>query len=153
MVEPDADRTRRKAYHEAGHAVAGHLAGAQLGNVSIGEPADWGLTAFIDLGGKSLDSQVTVGLAGEHAEWLAMRDNDPDSKTSERQRVRLLLAEAVERGERDDVLIDQRTDLAVRMLMHLSWTAVEALATSLIAKKTISGTEAHAIIRKGLPAS
>jgi hypothetical protein len=151
MFEAEGDRTRRKAYHEAGHAVAGHLEGAQILNVFIGDPADWGVTAFADLDRKSLDAQVTVGLAGEHAEWLAMHDNHPGSQVSERQQVRFLLAEAVQRGERSDVMIDQKTHLTVRTLMYLSWAAVEALATLLIAKKTIGGTEAHAIIRQHLP--
>jgi hypothetical protein len=49
------------------------------------------------------------------------------------------------------VLIDSKIDIEVRMLVHLSRPAVEALAVSLIAVKSIGGTEAHAILREGLP--
>ena len=169
MTAHDAQRLRRTAYHEAGHAVAAILLEVKIKRVSIVPDPD-GLTLGsvhhprfgsnmhpdIDVGLKARDTmekQIIICFAGALTEkrikgrgnWIGARHH---------HQVAAALSTYINSDnstlEKHLAWLWARTESMQRQ-PHF-WAAVEAVAAALLERKELSGDEAHAIAQAAIKA-
>jgi hypothetical protein len=146
---------QRVAYHEAGHAVVGHVLGKTIEYVTI-EPAltdvagqTFGHTKWLDLDQGSPDPMVLVALAGSLAEERQMGDADDWARAAERRQAEHVLLMAKRLGRRDGPpTITPGEETRAAGMVQDCWPAVQALATALMIKPTLGRRLVAEIVKR-----
>jgi hypothetical protein len=155
------------AYHEAGHAVVGHMIGRLIALVSIKhESSNQGFCRFDAYAesthhhdqwqkGRQNPELLTILYAGTVAvsllceqrgwDYEVLRSSDLQDRAEIEQLSGKMFGDDAERSMALDACRKQASDL----LMTL-WDAVKALAGELLALQWLTGAEAHTIIREAL---
>lgn len=158
-----------KAYHEAGHAVVGHVIGRLIQEVSIvpdrlhGYKGYCRCSAFMEAANNHFEWQegstnpeiVTFFYAGTVAtemicqmhgwQYERLRDGDEDDLDMIDQWCRKVSTHQEEWSAVKEISLAKAKEI---LAQH--WNAVDALATELIVHDTVSGKDAHLIIRQAL---
>jgi len=134
------DETKRKAYHEAAHAVAALRFGWRLNYVSIASPTTKG---WWPQGGASPNQEVIVALAGYVAETIVY----PGSEKCAREAAKDDFDDAAELIQKLD---DQ--DLGswisrTRSFVEYNWKAISALAKALLQNGTLFPGKIKDVVR------
>jgi hypothetical protein len=148
----------RTAFHEAGHAVAAHLASHQIRYVTIvplggydGHTRVWvpDIEQLILPGSTNASqeiwNQIAAMLAGPVSEFLACGE-EIDREGIDYDRVRKFLA--LLRWKGLESIIGASEKLAMRELCE-HWESVRVLAERLLVDLTVDGTLAHQILQDG----
>jgi len=135
--------------------VVGLILGARMKYVTIrptvvyGPGHTFGATHWLDLDRGSADRLVLVGLAGSLAEERAMGDADQYARSNERERIEELLVTAQVLGKRaGPTTITQAEEARVPEILEEHWPAVEALATALQKKPTLTRVRVAKIVSR-----
>jgi hypothetical protein len=135
--------------------LVGVILGATMKYVTIkpavvyGAGHTFGLTHWLDLNQGSADRLVLVGLAGSLAEERAMGDADEYARSDERERIEELLVAAQVLGKRaGPATITPTEEARVAQILEELWPAVEALATALQNKPTLTGRRVAKIVSR-----
>ena len=167
IPQEEASASIPYAFHEAGHAVAGHVIGRMLALVAIRKEKEHRsgclFDAFAESGSGRLQWQkgsqnlelITILYAGTVAVcilcerrgwnydvWRAMEHQD---LTEIDQISRQMFTDGTQREAALDVCWEQVYDL---LTDH--WNAIETLATNLVTLEWVTGAEAHTIIRQAI---
>ena len=135
----DEDELRRKAYHEAGHALMWLLGRRGIGRIGIRHDH-----AFVDPGKEQMRDGwvvVEVALAGGIAQRIFTKKEPlPMEVLDDENRARQQIAAVYppERQEEVYAVLHDRTERAMRE----NWVAVDALARAIIAsERTVEGRD------------
>ena len=153
---PSADAERLTAFHEAGHAVMAELCGRLLTEVEIvGDREHTGSVqslAFLpnpDAEAEDIERHLKIVLAGTVAETIISGRQGWDETSED-------LDAAVRLGMRlvddcEDVLpLLQDIGADVKQDLDRHWPAVEMLATELLDRKTLTGSEVRNLLKQHL---
>ena len=157
------------AYHEAGHAVVGHVIGRLIEHVSIASSRENGyrgycrFSPYMESANGHLEWQddsanpdiVTIYSAGRVAmEIVCQRHGWDDEMWQECDRAD---REAIDRWCRESLdtteqyaRVQEESLARARSILARSVDAVDALAVELVLHEQVSGGEAHRIIREAL---
>jgi len=159
----------RYAYHEAGHAIVGHIIGRCISEISILADTDRDYKGYCAFDVFHEDMQgfpqwrdgsknpecTTIMYAGtialrvlceirgwNYQHWRGIDHADFDA----------IYLCSLEMGLSDDELLamEQRCQQQARDILTSHWNAVEALAAALLERGRLLGTEAHEMIRQTL---
>ena len=155
------------AYHEAGHAVVGHVIGRLIALVSIKQASSyWGCCRFDSYAesihhhdqwqkGRHNPELLTILSAGTVAvsllcqqrgwDYEVLRTSNLQDGTEIEQLSREMFADDAQRTVALGACWKQASDL---LITH--WHAVKTLAGELLALQWVTGAEAHSIIREAL---
>ena len=155
------------AYHEAGHAVVGHVIGRLIAIVSINQASSYRGCCRFDAYAESTHhydqwqkgrhnpelltilyaGTVAVSLLCEQRGWdyEVLRSSDLQDRAEIEQLAGEMFGDDAERSMALDSCRKQASDL-----LTTHWDAVKALAGELLAQQWLTGAEAHAIIREAL---
>jgi hypothetical protein len=155
------------AYHEAGHAVAGHVIGRLIALVSIKQATSYRGFCRFDAYAEGTHHHdqwqkghqnpelltilyagtVAVSLLCEQRGWdyEVLRTSNLQDVAEIEQLSREMFADDAQRSLALDACWKQASDL---LTMH--WNAVKTLAGELLALQWVTGAEAHTIIREAL---
>ena len=157
------------AYHEAGHAVVGHIIGRCIEEVSILSDRKEGykgycrFSSWIEsandqnqwLDGNHNPELLTIFYAGMLATafFCAVNDCYDDyplrSEQADLEKVNQLLSHISADKKQRSLVKDARWQQSQALLSD-NWEAVDALANELLYQGSITGGEAHMIIRRAL---
>ena len=155
------------AYHEAGHAVVGHVIGRLIALVSIKQATSYRGCCRFDAYAESTHHHdqwqkgrhhpelltilsagtVAVSLLCEQQGWdyEVLRTSDLQDGAEIEQLSREMFADEAQRSLALDAYWKQASDL-----LTTHWQAVKALAGELLALQWVTGAEAYSIIREAL---
>jgi len=149
---PSADAERLTAFHEAGHAVMAELCGRLLTEVEIvgdrehtGSVQSLAFSPDPEAEAEDVERQLKIILAGTVAEAMVSGRQGWDETSED-------LATAVRLGMR---LVDDCEDVLplledigadVERDLRRQWSAVEMLATELLRRKTLNGSEVRKLL-------
>jgi hypothetical protein len=155
------------AYHEAGHAVVGHVIGRLIALISIKQAVSYQGFCRFDAYAESTHHQeqwqkgshnpelltilyagtVAVSLLCEQRGWdyEVLRSSDLQDRAEIEQLSKEMFEDKVERTMALDTCRKQACDL-----LTTHWDAVKALAGELLALRWLTGAEAHTIIGEAL---
>jgi ATP-dependent Zn protease len=154
-----AQQLRQAAIHEAGHAVANRVVGMACGEASI-VPDDDEMSAGVAIvekpqlierawkrvqpHGESVICGRIIGfMAGREAEIIAFGTTHEIDDGNDRRQIELMAEQA---GVSEAYLARLRTKVGPLLRRH--WYKVERVAESLLIRKTLSGPDIDALIRK-----
>jgi len=144
---------RLTAFHEAGHAVMAELCGRLLTEVEIlgdrdltGSVQSLALNPKPDAEVEDIERHLKVILAGTIAEMTVSGREDWDETSEDLDAaVRLAMRLVDDCEDVLPLLADIRSD--VERELRDRWTAVEALATELLIRRALTGTEVRTLLR------
>lgn len=148
---PDLERA---AYHEAGHAVAAHILGLQVMEVSVelsvtgSDGQRWGHCRCTP--SPDGNEYATVHSAGEAAVFLHCGVREPIDEDALRV-VGIAHSQFGDDPQRVGTFIDE-VQLEAQGILERHWAAVQAIATALLRYRTLHGQRAKEIIDSALAA-
>ena len=161
------------AYHEAGHAVVGHIIGRCVGEVSIIADAERGYRGYCLFNefaesmqglpqwrkGQPNPERITIMYAGtvamslicerrgwKYERWRRVDHGDFDN-------IYLWSIEMFGNDDEQALAVQKSCKEQAREILTGYWSAVEALSSALLVQRMLSGHEAHRIMQQTIDAT